>query len=188
MENTPQIRNAKIEDASSIARVHKNSWLSTYKGIISDAYLEKVVARYNSGESQKRREDSISKDGGKSTFVAIVEDKIVGFADGGPNRFSEYPFDTEIYAIYLEEEYQRLGIGKMLIERFMNKYVIESGYKSLSIHVLEKNSSAEFYRKMGGTLHKSKWEDIADANLEVQIFSWDDCKTHIQKLNKDNEL
>ena len=40
--------------------------------------------------------------------------EIIGFANGGPNRHSEYLYAGELYAIYILEEFQRRGMGKML--------------------------------------------------------------------------
>ena len=37
-----QIRKTVLDDAKGIAKVHINSWKSTYKGIISDESLNKM--------------------------------------------------------------------------------------------------------------------------------------------------
>ena len=56
-----EIRTATISDAAEIARVHKNSWLTTYQGIVPDQQLDKIIEYYQSGKSQKFRESLINQ-------------------------------------------------------------------------------------------------------------------------------
>lgn len=170
------IRNATLIDAAEIARVHNSSWQTTYKGIISDDYLSKVNERYLSGKSKELREQKFSNNG-QSIFVALIDNKIVGFADGGLNRTPVDPFDAEIYAIYIEQKYQKIGIGKQLVNAFIEKYMIPNKLKSMLIHVLADNSSAHFYKKTGGVLYSSKLDDLCGGKFQVDTYAWNDvCK------------
>lgn len=36
------LREARLDDASAIARVHVDTWLSTYRGIVPEEYLSKL--------------------------------------------------------------------------------------------------------------------------------------------------
>lgn len=93
------IREAIITDAFGIAKVHVDSWRTTYKNIVPDIYLNNL--------SYERREqlwnDNISKD---KVFVAENEHgKIVGFATGGKERNEKFTnFHGELTSIYILKE------------------------------------------------------------------------------------
>lgn len=170
MKNSLIIREAILEDAQSIARVHKDAWLNTYKGIIPDEKINQVIKRYESGESKLIREEVIRK--GHAVYVALVNNIIIGFVIGGPNRFKENPIDSEIYSIYIDQKYHKQGIGKGLVNKFINDYAIKRNYRSMAINVLAENKSTQFYKKIGGKLLKSELEDCYGTQLEVLTFSW----------------
>ena len=108
-----QIRVAIPEDATSMARVHVDSWRSTYAGI--------VPAEYLAGLSYRNREslwkDLLTTDRpGTSYFVAETGGgDIVGFANAGPEREGDSTYRGELYAIYILEEYQHMGLGRRLV-------------------------------------------------------------------------
>jgi hypothetical protein len=70
------VREASLEDIEGIARVHVDSWRSTYKGIISESYLSNLTL-------EKRKKNwlwtfnNLNKD--ERIFVAEVEGRIVGY-------------------------------------------------------------------------------------------------------------
>ena len=59
------VRRAVRTDAKSIARVHIDSWQSTYRGIVPDDYLAKL-----SYEEREKMWDRIIADPSKHTFLA----------------------------------------------------------------------------------------------------------------------
>lgn len=71
------IRKAKLDDATGIAKVHVDSWKSTYKGIIPDDFLNNL--------SYERRTELWKKNIAKEDNHVVVaennEGQIVGFAD-----------------------------------------------------------------------------------------------------------
>lgn len=69
-------------------------------------------------------------------YVALNEkEQIIGFASGGKSRSPEYPYDGELYAIYLLKEYQQQGIGRKLIQSIVNE-LQSGGYQSMIVWVL----------------------------------------------------
>ncbi|MEM5594184.1 hypothetical protein AAHH67_24905 [Niallia circulans] len=98
------IRKAKDEDAKRIAKVHVDSWRTTYKGIVPDLFLE----RLNYEEREEIWKKAIPTG---SVFVAENETgEIIGFANGGKERSGQYPgYVGELYAIYLWKPFKDKG-------------------------------------------------------------------------------
>src|SRR5690242_19435028 len=105
-----EIREATLDDAAAIARVHVESWRMTYAGLIPDEYL----AGLNHADREEKWRETLAVRNG-ATFVAVDEaEGIVGFASGGPERSGNRDYTGELYAIYILEDWQRRGIGKAL--------------------------------------------------------------------------
>lgn len=71
------IRKARLKDAEGIARVHVDSWRTTYKGIIPDDYL-------NSLSYEQRTELWKNNIGKKGNYVLVAEnteEQVIGFTD-----------------------------------------------------------------------------------------------------------
>ena len=51
----------------------------------------------------------------ENTYIAIVDDEIVGFASYLESRDEDMSNTGEIMALYVLKQYQRYGIGKALI-------------------------------------------------------------------------
>ncbi len=166
------IRLAEKKDADEIARVHCNTWQVTYKGIVPDSYLEEVRSFYCSGESRQFIEESIEHFD-KSVWVAEFDDQIAGFIEAGPNRFSELPYDAEIYAIYVDPLFQGRGLGRLLFDAFRFHFLPKYNFKSFGVRVLSENRSVEFYKKQGGKVLSTSIEEIGGKDLEVFSFCWD---------------
>lgn len=165
-----KIREARIEDAEKIAIVHVDSWKSTYKGIISEAYLSNL-----SVENRMQRWLRTFENQNAHEKVFVAEDKagkIVGFSSGGRSRNDEFEHDGELYAIYLLKEYQRLGLGKMLFNSVVES-LKENRYTSMMLWVLKDNPSFEFYKAQGGQIIGQKGIKIGSDNLIELAIGWD---------------
>ena len=80
------IREATHADIPAIARLHVDSWRTTYKGILPDEFLADL--NYEMRERQWQR--TLSEEGlDTGVFCYVAEDEpghIVGFVAGGPER------------------------------------------------------------------------------------------------------
>jgi len=132
-----RFRKANIQDSPGLAYVHVHSWRTTYKGIVSENYLQSLSIE----EREQKWVQILS--GTHHTYVGELDDgKIIGFVSFGKERSGEY--EGELYAIYLLEEYQGKGIGKELLE-IAATGLKEQGYNSMWIWVLKENPSKHFY-------------------------------------------
>ncbi|MER2028571.1 MAG: hypothetical protein ABS903_05315 [Solibacillus sp.] len=93
------IRKANLSDAPGIAKVHVDSWRTTYKGIIPQSFLD--------GLSYEQRtilwKNNIS-DKNNTIYVAENEGEIIGFVTGGKRNTNKEAGASDLTSIYLLEE------------------------------------------------------------------------------------
>ena len=164
------IRKAVLSDAKGIAKVHVDSWKTTYKNIVSDQYLNNLTY-----ESRERLWDNNIPNGG----VYVAENKegeIVGFSSGGLERSGNYHgFEGELYAIYILKEYQGNGIGKALVKPIIEE-ITELGLNSMLVLVLKDNISRLFYESLGGKKIDSVEVEISEKKLTEIVYGWEDIR------------
>jgi L-amino acid N-acyltransferase YncA len=161
-----KIRRAEVKDAGGIAKVHVDSWRTTYKGIVPDQYLN--------GLSYKQREENWrSHLGSSEVFVAETDEgEIVGFSSGGKERSGNYPgYDGEVYAIYILKEYQNKGLGKKLTHPLVEGFR-KQGIHSMLVLVLEENPSRHFYEALGAKWMDSMDVEIGGIPLRERVYGW----------------
>ena len=170
------VRDAQAADAEAIARVHVDSWRTTYKGIIPQSYLDGLnyemranYWRYHLGEYDVRS-DLIPE---WAVVLAEEEDLVVGFAAGGTERTGHATYTAELGAIYLLQPFQRQGIGRRLVETMAGR-LAGQGHSAMLVRVLAKNPARGFYEALGGRLVDRQTITVAGARLEQLAYGWDD--------------
>jgi ribosomal protein S18 acetylase RimI-like enzyme len=165
------VRRAHPADASGIAKVHVDSWRTTYRGIVPDGYLDSLS--YEECETQWSR---ALQEGRNRIHVAENDTgTIVAFACGGPERTKQYDYDGELYAIYILREYQRKGIGRRLFQAVARDLAAD-GFRSLLVWVLADNPSRRFYEALGGEKVAAKPITIGGVTLEEVAYGWKDLR------------
>ena len=168
-----RIREATIADVAAIAKVHVESWRTTYKGLLPDDYLANLT--YEQREPLWR--EILSKPVGHS-LVYVAEDhagNIVGFASGGPERSGDPVYRGEVYALYLLARWQGQGIGRQLIATLVRQ-LMQRGFTSLLIWVLADNPSRRFYEALGGQLVRDRLEMTGGVELKDVAYGWLDAR------------
>ncbi|QKY68356.1 GNAT family N-acetyltransferase [Lentibacillus sp. CBA3610] len=170
-----KIRKATRQDAPSIAKVHVDSWRTTYKNIVPDAFLNSL----NYEDRTKLWERNVTQ---MSVFVAETEDgEVIGFSTGGKEREGKYDeYEGELYAIYIFEGYQGKGIGKKLVKPVAEE-LLQNGINSMLVWVLEDNDATYFYEKLGGKYVDTSDMTIAGVKLKEIAYGWQD----LDKLAKE---
>jgi ribosomal protein S18 acetylase RimI-like enzyme len=161
------IRPALPVDAAEIARVHVDSWRTSYRGLLADDFLESLS---EAGYTERWRR--VIGDGMSRVFVVEEPDGIVGFATGGRERAGESGFEGELYAIYIVAGSQRLGHGRELV-RAMAAALRDIGLSDMIVWVLRDNVPArEFYERLGGSYVRSQPITIGATTLEEMSYGW----------------
>lgn len=140
-ENIMIIRQATEKDAESIINININGWKGTYYGIFPNEILSNL---------EQKKEESIEKCKTKikEYLVCEIDDKVVGFLRYGKNKKNYNDKYAEVYALYIDTQYKKRGIGRKLIEyAFAN---LKDTYDHVLISTLQKNPATKFYEKCGG--------------------------------------
>lgn len=169
-EGIIKIRKANLTDAKAIAKVHVDSWKTTYVNIVPDEYLNKL-----SYESREQVWANAIPSGG--VYVAENnEGLIVGFSKGGKERSGNYDgYDGELYAIYILKEYQGRGIGTALVKPVIDE-LKGMGSTSMVVLVLEENISCKFYELLGGKKIDTVEVEIGGKKLSELVYGWNDIR------------
>ena len=161
-------REAKVDDAASVARVHVFSWHASFTGIVPDSFLKKLTIENRTKAFSERFRDNNYK-----MYVAETSaGEVVGFADVGEPRHDVGPYDAELYAIYILHEFQGKGIGARLFE-LVKEFVISQNKTSMYLMALEASPYRPFYEKMGGRLVGKKNIKLEGDDFGAVIYGWE---------------
>jgi len=138
-----EIRPADVSDARRIAQVHLASWKSAYASVLPAEYLDSLDATDRVEKWQR-----ILDEGTRTTLVAEVDSRLLGFASYGPSRDEDAEDgDLELYAIYLDPESWGRGVARDLMRTVLSE--VPDGVP-MSLWVLSQNDHAQhFYRRHG---------------------------------------
>jgi GNAT superfamily N-acetyltransferase len=144
---TVTIRPGGVDDARPIAEVHVRSWRHAYRGLLPDAYLDRLSV----DEREQRRLAAIAdREPETGVFVAEIEGRVVGFASFCASRDEDAGDGVgEIPAIYLEPEVVGHGIGRQLFEAAIEE-LRRSGFRRATLWVLEANERARRFYEVAG--------------------------------------
>ncbi|MSO70702.1 MAG: N-acetyltransferase [Alphaproteobacteria bacterium] len=169
------VRRARPGDAGAIARVHVETWQTTYAGLIPDNYLVRMGREERTGfwtQALARMHHG--------SHVLVAEAKgvgVVGFSSFGPARANGVPlgsrFTGEIYTLYVLPDYQGRGLGRALLRQAFTS-LSARGLDSALIWVLAGNPARFFYERMGGKRAAERIGSFAGADLVELGYGWRD--------------
>lgn len=93
-----RIRQAQLVDARYIGSCHYYCWQETYRGLISDTYLDQMQEEKN----QARFEEILTRVG-HDQYVVEEGNEVIGFFDISSPRETYAPF--EVGGFYLRQAY-----------------------------------------------------------------------------------
>ncbi len=176
MKPNVTIRTAKPTDAAPIARVHVDSWRTTYEGIVPAEYLANLSYR----DRESTWSEALATQNSATTILVAETEAgdVVGFASAGPDRDANPIYRAELYAIYLLQQHQNRGLGRRLVSAAAHS-LQQHGFSSMLLWVLEDNHPARrFYESLGGQRLGSKTVTIGGADLQEVSYGWKDI-THL---------
>lgn len=142
------IRKASSEDACNYVDCLISCWQSAYKGIVPDEFLNNMSA--DKGQRIEKYRKSLTNPD-IETYCVIHEEGIIGF-------LCIHKKDSDIWAIYLIEEFCGKGYGKAILD-FAVTELKRIGHKQIFLWVFEENYRARrFYEKNRFYLNGEKRE------------------------------
>jgi ribosomal protein S18 acetylase RimI-like enzyme len=166
------IREARPEDAAGIARVHVESWRTTYPGIMPQEHLDALTY----ADREQTWGDTLRGSGPVPTTVYVAErdgGEIVGFAAGGRERAGDPDFQGEIYALYLLQACQGQRLGRRLVHT-LARHMAEDGCRTLLIWVNALNPACRFYEALGGLPARTGQRTIKGVVYDDIGYGWDE--------------
>ncbi|MEH1764964.1 MAG: GNAT family N-acetyltransferase [Nostoc sp.] len=166
------VREASHHDVPTIAKVHVDTWRTTYRGIVPDEHLTNLSYEQRANGWYQILNHA-PKDG-NFTYVAEEEPgEIVGFANGGVERTGNPVYKGELTAIYILQNHQGKGIGRCLAQAVVER-LSRSGINSMLVWVLVNNPACQFYAALGGKPVYEKELEIGGKPLIEVAYGWTD--------------
>lgn len=166
-----KIREAKIDDAASLARISIDTWRATYADILTKNFLDSLSIEHR---IERWRERLSNPD--KSFFTLVAEDnegRITGYAGGKPESEGNTIYTGEVGDIYVLPSFQRQGIGSRLIASVVSR-LKQQGHKSIMLWAFTKNPYRKFYDDMGGQVIGEKEFEIDGVKVTDTGYGWQD--------------
>jgi len=174
LQNSPvRIRDAAASEADAIANLHTISWMSAYRGLLSDEYLDNDLL----GERKKHWAEKMSGLTEKE-FVLVAEQngKRVGFV--AVLDKPEAGFDVLVDNLHVLPELKGSGIGTLLLNAVAAR-LLNTGRKSFYLFVLKGNTPAEmFYLRKSGRPLDVITHEFGGKVVQATRFGWD----HLERM------
>jgi GNAT superfamily N-acetyltransferase len=167
------IRPAQVADADAIARVHVDSWRTSYKGIVPDDVLAGLSVERRAQVWRTAMTDFRAT---QCLYVAESSKGIVGFANGGYEREHHPAYRGELYAIYLLQSAQGQRVGQRLVQA-VARHLSQLGLPNMLAWVLSENPARQFYEHLGAQYISEKPILIGTATLKEVAYGWSSLQT-----------
>lgn len=147
------IRKMLKEDTTKVQDVAKESWATTYEGIIPPEIQANFLnAAYSDEMMEHRLKNSL-------LLVAEVENTIVGFANySSVNNKGE----AELGAIYIYPKYQGMGIGTGLLQEGIKSL---ASVKAIYLDVERENKIGKTFYEAKGFTVVGEFDDNFDGHV-----------------------
>lgn len=151
------IRTATLADCEALARVHYESWMAAYRGVMADSFLDTLSVGGFESYARPRLERPVE---GQSYLAAEIDGEVVGFSRAGPTRTSSPTGDplpegfaacagAELYAVYVLPRRFGAGVGAALLSATAGA-MAGAGHRAMCVWVLTGNTRAlEWYKRRG---------------------------------------
>ena len=166
-------REATFDDAEPIARLHSLSWQQTYRGILSDEFLNGPVLENRRNVWQERLKHL---DPDQYIIVAESEAALCGFAC---TYINEDPvWGTLLDNLHVHQTLKGQGVGTRLMQLAVRWAYETESEASFYLWVLRQNVSArKFYENLGAVNQELVSQKSPDGGVwEAYRYVWPDIK------------
>ena len=163
-EGPVHLRRAAAEDAAGIASVHNEAWLQAHKDLVPP---EALYCMSDSLREQFWRAELLVESHDRTPWLAMIDERIIGFAVGGLTRDDDADSGTgEIYQLFVDPECWSQGIRTNLVEHVVRDlrqrgfervtFWVLSGdmdMRALMIYLRWQDDGVTRFEECGGTQH-----------------------------------
>lgn len=169
-----EYRPARYTDYISIAALHAENWERTYRGMMSDHYLDNEVRQDRLDVWKKRFDEPVHS---QKTIVAVQNEALVGFVCVMLNDDPE--FGSLVDNLHVSEQLRKSGIGKQLLKECAQLIIANANNHRMYLWVYEKNLNARAaYEKLGATHHETIEKANDDGSIaKICRCTWPDVST-----------
>lgn len=157
-------RVATIDDLDDIVQFYVLCWQQTYRGIVSQRYLNQMPKAQI--KERFRKQLGILND---SMAIAMQQNQIIGFVTLMPSRWHDQFNIGEIRDLYVVLNEQNKGVGKQLLD-FIQK-IQSKKYNQIVLITMVKNQKAmRFYEKQGFITDRQLKSQIAGGKYDCLLM------------------
>jgi len=175
------IRSARPDDASAMARVMVDTFLSSHQGMMPEEAWNKRKAEWTyevSARNWDRALREIAQAAHPRECIHVAEDasgEIVGLAMGVALE-TQSPDSAlrigEVCVLYVRQSWQGQGIGTLLVKAIAT-HLAQVGISTLHTAVLTANTPARrFYESLGGRVIGEREFDEEGFLLPEVVYGW----------------
>jgi len=160
------LRPLRAGDAAAVARLHAASWRASYRGLLSDEYLDRQVESERAAVWQARLQQSPRDT--QAGVAAVADDgELLGFAF--IHRHEDPQWGTLIENLHAAPGRHGLGIGRSLL-RWVCAQVPPD--EPLHLLVYDANTAARgFYERLGGR-PQARMDEIAPDGRPAVVWRY----------------
>lgn len=164
------LRRASVADAAGIAKVHNDGWRTAYSSLLPPEYLRCVTSQMR---EEFWREELKVESADRGPWLALIDERIIGFASGGMSRDEVALTETgEVYQLFVDPECWSQGIRTNLIDH-VSRDLREHGFDRVTFWVLADDTEArKFMAYLGWTADgATRFEECGGAQVEQVRFA-----------------
>lgn len=177
------IRKAYPADAYNIVGVNLEVWKCEYNDILSSNIINGMIGDFDN--RVKHLKEQIEEN--NRIFVAVEDDRIVGYIFYAKSSNEEYSSAAEIRDLYVLSSYQRMGIGNQLFQKAVEE-VKKLGFNSLILNCPIKNKNKDFFLKLGGVIKEVISLKVSNSLIDFSVIYFDLLASNMDKDLRWNDL
>ena len=163
------IREANLSDLEAIAALHTQSWRTTYRGVLSDAYLDTELFAERKALWLERFTHPTPT---QYIAVAEVSQTLVGLACAYGDH--DVRWGSLLENLHVAQGYKGAGLGAQLVRHIAQWCARTQSSPGLHLWVLAPNKAAQgFYRRLGANpVEDSVWDAPDGSRVAELCFAW----------------
>jgi ribosomal protein S18 acetylase RimI-like enzyme len=182
----PTFRLARPSDAPAVAALHAESWRRTYRGQLTDAYLDDVVPGERAEEWARRLGGAPSAVTGPDEVGAAVLAEVDGALWGFAHVVADHDPELGSYlsALHVDHRARRRGLAARLLAEGARWLAAHATAPGMYLEVVEDNPTARAaYERLGGReVSRGTWH-APDGSAVVDLtYAWDDLAPLLARL------